>query len=97
MRNKPAQTFVMMGIIVAALLFMHLLPQLSLADTELRSVDILSDVVPQVIDIYGVEEEDDEKPLSGISGLRYRRPDYHAPDGSRARSRAGTRQQTTAA
>ena len=69
MRNKPAQTFVMMGIIVAALLFMHLLPQLSLADTELRSVDILSDVVPQVIDIYGVEEEDDEKPLSGIAAL----------------------------
>ena len=70
MNNKPAQTFVMMGIIVAVLLFMHLMPQLSLADTELRSVDILSDVVVPVIDIYGVEDEDDEKPLSGIAALK---------------------------
>ena len=64
MKNKPAQTFVMIGIVVAVLLFMHLMPQLTLAGTELRTVDVLSDVVPQVIDIYDVEEEEEEAPVS---------------------------------
>ena len=64
MKDKPAQTFVMIGIVVAVLLFMHLMPQLTLAGTELRTVDVLSDVVPQVIDIYDVEEEEEEAPVS---------------------------------
>ena len=64
MKNKPAQTFVMIGIVVAVLLFMHLMPQFTLAGTELRTVDVLSDVVPQVIDIYDVEEEEEEAPKS---------------------------------
>ncbi len=48
MENNTARTFVLVGIIVSVLLFMHLLPQLSVAGTALRPVNMLSDVVPEV-------------------------------------------------
>lgn len=47
MNNQPARTFVLIAIIVTILVYMHFMPQVSLADTQLRSVDILSDVLPE--------------------------------------------------
>ena len=43
MRNTE-RTFMLMGIVVTILLLMHLLPTLTIGDTPLRTVSILSDV-----------------------------------------------------
>ncbi|MDY6206524.1 MAG: hypothetical protein SPI30_07275 [Prevotella sp.] len=42
--NQIAKTFVLVGLVVIMLLLMHLLPPMSIGNTPLRSVDILSDV-----------------------------------------------------
>ena len=46
--NQVARTFVLVGLVVAALLVLHLLPKLYLGDTELRHVNILSELLPEV-------------------------------------------------
>jgi len=46
--NKIARTFIFVGLVVVILLAMHLLPTLNVGDTELRHVNILSDVLPEV-------------------------------------------------
>ena len=45
--NPPARTFILVAITVAALLLMHQLPTLSIGGTQLREVNILSQVVPE--------------------------------------------------
>ena len=44
MNNQPARTFVLISIIVTILVYMHFLPHVSVAGTQLRDVDILSEV-----------------------------------------------------
>ncbi|RRC99511.1 hypothetical protein [Prevotella sp. OH937_COT-195] len=48
MNNEPARTFVLIAIIVTILVYLHFLPQVSLAGTQLRDVDILSDLLPEI-------------------------------------------------
>ena len=48
MNNQPARTFVLISIIVTILVYMHFLPHVSVAGTQLRDVDILSEVLPEV-------------------------------------------------
>lgn len=48
MENKQARLFILVGIVVAFLLFMHLLPTVKIGNVELRDVDILSDVLPEL-------------------------------------------------
>ena len=43
--NNSARTFILVAIITSLLLFMHLLPTLSVSGTELRPVNILSEVI----------------------------------------------------
>ena len=45
--NPPARTFVFVATTVAALLLMHQLPTLSVGGTQLRDVNILSQVLPE--------------------------------------------------
>ena len=45
--NQIARTFVLVGLVVAILLAMHLLPTPQIGETELRPVNILSDVVAE--------------------------------------------------
>jgi len=47
--NDSARTFVLVGLVVVILLALHLLPTLHIGDTELRKVNILSDVLPEYI------------------------------------------------
>ena len=46
--NQIARTFVFVGLVVAVLLALHFLPRLSVGTTELRPVNLLSDVLPEV-------------------------------------------------
>ena len=46
--NQIARTFILVGLVVAILLGLHFLPKLSVGDTDLRRVNILSDVLPEV-------------------------------------------------
>ena len=46
--NQPARTFTLIGLVTIILLALHLLPTITIADTELRAVNILSDVLPEV-------------------------------------------------
>ena len=48
--NSNAKVFALVGMVVAALLAMHFLPALSFEGTELRPVNLLSDVLPEVED-----------------------------------------------
>ena len=48
MVNQIARTFILVGLVVAILLGLHFLPKLSVGDTDLRRVNILSDVLPEV-------------------------------------------------
>ena len=45
--NPPARTFILVATTVTALLLMHLLPTLSIGSTQLRDVNILSQVLPE--------------------------------------------------
>lgn len=46
--NQIARTFILTGLVVIILLAMHLLPPLQIGDTELRHVNVLSDILPEV-------------------------------------------------
>ena len=46
--NQIARTFTLVGLIVVILLALHFLPKLSVGETELRRVNLLSDVLPEV-------------------------------------------------
>ena len=46
--NQPARTFTLIGLVVVILLALHLLPTITVAGTELRAVNILSDILPEV-------------------------------------------------
>lgn len=46
--NQISRTFVLTGLVVIILLALHLLPPLSIGDTELRHVNVLSDILPEV-------------------------------------------------
>ncbi len=46
--NQIARTFILIGLVVAVLLALHFLPKLSIGETELRRVNLLSDVLPEV-------------------------------------------------
>lgn len=46
--NQGARTFALVGLIVIILLAVHLLPTLSVGNVELRHVNVLSDVLPEV-------------------------------------------------
>ena len=46
--NQIARTFILIGLIVAILLALHFLPKLYLGETELRRVNLLSDILPEV-------------------------------------------------
>ena len=50
--NQVARTFVLVGIVVVALLALHLLPKLFIGDTELRHVNILSELISEVDESY---------------------------------------------
>lgn len=47
--NQTARTFILIGLIVIILLSLHFLPPLTLGDTDLRRVSILSDVLPEAM------------------------------------------------
>ncbi len=59
MQNKPAQTFVLVAMVVAILIYMHFLPQISVAGNELRPVNLLSDVIPK----QEKDAQEDEAPM----------------------------------
>lgn len=46
--NQIARTFVLVGLVVIILLGLHFLPKLTVGETALRRVNILSDVLPEV-------------------------------------------------
>ena len=46
--NQVARTFVFAGLVVSILLACHLLPAVVIDDVELRHVNILSDILPEV-------------------------------------------------
>lgn len=46
--NQPARTFTLIGLVVVILLALHLLPTITVSGTELRAVNILSDILPEV-------------------------------------------------
>lgn len=48
--NQVARTFIFVGLIVIILLALHFLPKLSIGETELRRVNVLSDVLPEVLE-----------------------------------------------
>ena len=50
--NQVARTFILVGIVVVALLALHHLPRLTVGDTELRPVNILSDLLPESDDMH---------------------------------------------
>ena len=45
--NQCARTFILTGLVVGILLALHFLPPLSVGDTKLRRVNVLSDVLPE--------------------------------------------------
>ncbi len=47
--NQCARTFILVGLVVAILLALHFLPQLTIGDQQLRRVNLLSDVLPEVL------------------------------------------------
>lgn len=47
--NGSTRTFLLVALVVAILLALHLLPTLQIGDTELRKVNILSDILPEEI------------------------------------------------
>lgn len=54
--NPTVRTFVFVGLLVSILLAMHLLPTMVIGDVELRHVNILSDVLPEVYQQrYGID------------------------------------------
>ena len=46
--NQIARTFILVGLIVIFLLAMHFMPKLSIGENDLRRVNILSDILPEV-------------------------------------------------
>lgn len=68
--NQIARTFILVGLVVAILLGLHFLPKLSVGDSDLRRVNILSDVLSEV-------HEDD---LGGMPVI----PDVPAPQVTQA-------------
>lgn len=46
--NPSARTFTFIGLVVTILLALHLLPTVNVADVEMRPVNILSDILPEV-------------------------------------------------
>ena len=46
--NQSARTFTLIGLVVVLLLALHLLPGITVAGSELRAVNILSDILPEV-------------------------------------------------
>lgn len=53
--NQSVRTFALVGIIVSILLLMHALPSLSIGGTELRKVNLLSDISPYKLNETDVE------------------------------------------
>ena len=53
--NQSVRTFALVGIIVSILLLMHALPSLSIGGTELRKVNLLSDISPYKLNEIDVE------------------------------------------
>ena len=49
MVNQVSRTFVLVGLVVVILLAMHFMPQLTFDETPLRRVNVLSDVLPEVM------------------------------------------------
>ena len=58
--NHGARTFILTGLVVVVLLALHQLPTIYLNDSEMRHVNILSDIIPEV---YGNSETEDTIPL----------------------------------
>jgi lysophospholipase L1-like esterase len=57
--NHTARTFVFVALTVSILLALHFLPRISIGDTELRRVSVLSDILP---DLYDAEDVIDPIP-----------------------------------
>ena len=47
--NQSARTFILIGLVVAILLAMHFIPKYSIGDSEMRRVNVLSDILPEVM------------------------------------------------
>lgn len=45
--NHTARSFILIGLVVCILLAMHLLPEITINDTELRHVNVLCDILPE--------------------------------------------------
>lgn len=58
MSNRPAQTFILVALVTILLLAMHFLPQITVWEHPMRSVNILSDVIPEVYVNDNLEKED---------------------------------------
>ncbi|MCR4853367.1 MAG: hypothetical protein K5893_07245 [Prevotella sp.] len=80
MNNPTARTFILVASIVIILLFMHLLPTITVAGTEMRPVNILSDVIPEVGE-KSAEEKPAEKPQSMLAKLKAEEKAEENPDG----------------
>ena len=48
--NQIARSFVFIALIVAILLALHFLPKITIGETELRRVNLLSDILPEYLD-----------------------------------------------
>lgn len=66
MKNPTARTFVLVATVAIILIFMHLLPTITVAGTELRHVNILSDVIPET---YGDEKAEEPKAEKAVGLL----------------------------
>lgn len=58
MSNRPAQTFILVALVTILLLAMHFMPQPTVWDRQMRAVNILSDVIPEVYGGDRLEKED---------------------------------------
>jgi len=75
MENTPSRTFVLVGLVVAILLFMHFLPRVTICGVSLRHVDVLCDVLPELDggDIHNVilkPAVSSPKPIANIGSFR---------------------------
>ena len=48
--NQIARSFVFVALVVAILLALHFLPKMTIGETELRRVNILSDILPEYLE-----------------------------------------------
>ncbi len=97
--NNSARTFILIGLVVIILLALHFLPKISIGDTELRRVNVLSDVLPEVMqggdDLNFVPEVPTAPTIPGTMHTDGRDLIALATDSTPAQTRTGNQSSST--